>query len=67
MTPPPEGDGRGDGEPDAPPPANAITGPVQVIDTATLKVNGKVVRLFGVEWVRGGQATNSPATSPGAP
>jgi endonuclease YncB( thermonuclease family) len=56
VTPPPEGDGRGDGEPDAPPPANALTGPVQVIDTATLKVNGKVVRLFGVEWVRGGQA-----------
>ena len=26
------------------------------IDTATLRVGGKVVRLFGVEWVRGGQA-----------
>ena len=57
VTPPPEGDGRGDPEPDAPPPpANAITGTVQVIDTATLKVGGKLVRLFGVEWVRGGQA-----------
>ena len=33
-----------------------MTGPVQVVDTATLKVGGKVVRLFGVEWVRGGQA-----------
>jgi endonuclease YncB( thermonuclease family) len=57
VTPPPEGDGRGDAETDAPPPApNAITGPVQVIDTATLKLNGKLVHLFGVEWVRGGQA-----------
>lgn len=56
VTPPPESDGRGDAEPDAPPPANAITGTVQVIDTATLKLGGKVVHLFGVEWVRGGQA-----------
>lgn len=57
VTPPPEGDGRGDPESDAPPPAaNAITGTVQVIDTATLKVGGKLVHLFGVEWVRGGQA-----------
>ncbi len=56
VTPPPEGDGRG-ADSDAPPPApNAITGPVQVIDTATLKLNGKLVHLFGVEWVRGGQA-----------
>lgn len=57
VTPPPEGDGRGEADTDAPPPApNAITGPVQVIDTATLKLNGKLVHLFGVEWVRGGQA-----------
>ncbi|MCJ2014805.1 nuclease [Methylobacterium sp. J-076] len=57
VTPPPEGDGRGDPEADAPPPpANAVTGIVQVIDTATLKVGGKLVHLFGVEWVRGGQA-----------
>ncbi|MCJ2055894.1 nuclease [Methylobacterium sp. J-048] len=55
VTPPPET--GGDPEPDTPPPAaNAITGTAQVIDTATLKVGGKVVRLFGVEWVRGGQA-----------
>ncbi|MGU3339785.1 thermonuclease family protein [Methylobacterium mesophilicum] len=55
VTPPPET--GGDPEPDTPPPAaNAITGTAQVIDTATLKVAGKVVRLFGVEWVRGGQA-----------
>ena len=38
------------------PAANAVTGQVQVIDTATLRLNGKLVRLFGVEWVRGGQA-----------
>jgi len=57
VTPPPEGDGRGEPDTDAPPPApNAITGVVQVIDTATLKLNGKLVHLFGVEWVRGGQA-----------
>lgn len=36
--------------------ANAIVGIPEVIDTATLRVGGKVVRLFGVEWVRGGQA-----------
>lgn len=36
--------------------ADALTGPVEVIDTATLRVAGKLVRLFGVEWVRGGQA-----------
>lgn len=33
-----------------------IGGPAEVIDTATLRVGGKLVRLFGVEWVRGGQA-----------
>ena len=42
---------------EAPRPApNAVTGQAQVIDTATLRLNGKLVRLFGVEWVRGGQA-----------
>lgn len=55
VTPPPET--GGDPEADTlPPPPNAVRGPVQVIDTATLKVGGKVVHLFGVEWVRGGQA-----------
>ena len=43
-------------EPPARPAANAIVGVPEVIDTATLRVAGKVVRLFGVEWVRGGQA-----------
>ncbi len=46
----------GESEPDAPLPPNAVTGQAQVIDTATLKVGGKVVHLFGVDWVRGGQA-----------
>ena len=57
VTPPPES--AGDPEPDAPappPPPNAVTGTVQVIDTATLRIGGRLVRLFGVEWVRGGQA-----------
>ncbi|MCE4223166.1 hypothetical protein HCU64_05340 [Methylobacterium sp. C25] len=35
---------------------NDLAGVPQVIDTATLKVAGKVIHLFGVEWVRGGQA-----------
>lgn len=35
--------------------SNALTGKTEVIDTATLRVGGKLVRLFGVEWVRGGQ------------
>ncbi|KQU34315.1 hypothetical protein ASG63_12785 [Methylobacterium sp. Leaf94] len=42
--------------PPKPASANEIRGPVEVIDTATLRVGGKLVRLFGVEWVRGGQA-----------
>ncbi|WP_342108587.1 nuclease [Methylobacterium sp. SI9] len=54
VTPPPET--AGDPEPDTPLPPNAVAGQAQVIDTATLKVGGKVVHLFGVEWVRGGQA-----------
>ncbi|MEL6061522.1 MULTISPECIES: thermonuclease family protein [unclassified Methylobacterium] len=54
VTPPPET--AGDAEPDTPLPPNAVAGQAQVIDTATLKVGGKVVHLFGVEWVRGGQA-----------
>jgi len=36
--------------------STALSGPAEVIDTATLRVAGKLVRLFGVEWVRGGQA-----------
>ncbi|WP_342150473.1 hypothetical protein [Methylorubrum sp. SB2] len=52
-TPPPETDQRPP-EPRRNP--NAVEGPAEVIDTATLRVGGKLVRLFGVEWVRGGQA-----------
>ncbi|GJD67751.1 hypothetical protein MMMDOFMJ_0667 [Methylobacterium gnaphalii] len=33
-----------------------LAGVPQVIDTATLRVSGMVIHLFGVEWVRGGQA-----------
>lgn len=72
VTPPPET--GGESEPDTPLPPNAVTGQTQVIDTATLKVGGKVVHLFGVEWVRGGQAEelaryigNRPVTCQPAP
>ena len=27
----------------------------EVVDTATLRIDGRVIRLFGVEWARGGQ------------
>ncbi|WP_375410169.1 nuclease [uncultured Methylobacterium sp.] len=40
---------------EAAPQAGEIAGPAEVIDTATLKIGGRVVRLFGVVWVRGGQ------------
>ena len=33
-----------------------MSGVPEVIDTATLRIEGRVVRLFGVEWARGGQA-----------
>jgi len=36
----------------------AIVGVSEVIDTGTLRISGKVVSLFGVQWVRGGQATD---------
>jgi endonuclease YncB( thermonuclease family) len=35
---------------------SALKGVPEVVDTATLRVEGKIVRLFGVEWARGGQA-----------
>ena len=40
---------------DSAPQASDITGPAEVIDTATLKIGGRTLRLFGVVWVRGGQ------------
>ncbi|HEX8664575.1 MAG TPA: hypothetical protein VF744_11150 [Beijerinckiaceae bacterium] len=33
-----------------------LVGLPEVIDTATLRINGRIVRLLGVEWARGGQA-----------
>ena len=60
ATAPPSAPDMSPAPPDESPPkparANEISGPVEVIDTATLRVGGKLVRLFGVEWVRGGQA-----------
>jgi endonuclease YncB( thermonuclease family) len=35
--------------------AGAISGVPEVIDTSTLRLDGKVIRLFGVEWARGAQ------------
>jgi endonuclease YncB( thermonuclease family) len=32
-----------------------LAGVPEVIDTATLRIEGKVVHLFGVEWARGAQ------------
>ncbi|WP_375453276.1 thermonuclease family protein [uncultured Methylobacterium sp.] len=42
--------------PEPPPAPNEVRGRAEVIDTATVRVSGKLMRLFGVEWVRGGQA-----------
>jgi hypothetical protein len=36
-------------------PDGAIRGVPEVIDTATLRLDGKIVHLFGVEWAKGGQ------------
>lgn len=33
-----------------------LRGVPEVVDTVTLRLEGRVVRLFGVEWARGGQA-----------
>jgi endonuclease YncB( thermonuclease family) len=37
-------------------PVGAVSGVPEVVDTSTLRIEGKVVRLFGVEWARGAQA-----------
>lgn len=37
-------------------PAGALSGAPEVVDTSTLRIDGKIVRLFGVEWERGAQA-----------
>ena len=39
----------------AAPARGVLAGVPEVIDTATLRIEGKVVRLFGVEWARGAQ------------
>lgn len=39
----------------ATPARGVLAGVPEVIDTATLRIEGKVVRLFGVEWARGAQ------------
>lgn len=36
--------------------AGPISGVPEILDTGTLRVEGKVIRLFGVEWARGAQA-----------
>ena len=34
----------------------ALVGAPEVIDTSTLRIEGDLIRLFGVEWARGGQS-----------
>ena len=48
------------GSPDAPAPGKpvALVGVPEVIDTATLRIEGKLVRLTGVEWARGAQGAD---------
>jgi endonuclease YncB( thermonuclease family) len=46
----------GPSTPPTPSTPGALTGVPEVVDTGTLRVEGKVVRLFGVEWARGAQA-----------
>jgi len=48
--------GNATGSLPAAPPAGSIAGAPEVIDTVTLRIDGRIVRLFGVEWARGGQA-----------
>jgi hypothetical protein len=37
-------------------PSGAVSGVPEIVDTSTLRIDGRVVRLFGVEWERGAQA-----------
>ncbi|MFL5199260.1 MAG: hypothetical protein ACJ8BE_20440 [Microvirga sp.] len=48
------------GSPDGPPPGKpvALVGVPEVIDTATLRIEGKLVHLAGVEWARGAQSAD---------
>jgi endonuclease YncB( thermonuclease family) len=49
----PEATGTVQGQDPAPAPTGPIRGVAEVLDTATLSVQGKVIRLFGVEWAKG--------------
>jgi endonuclease YncB( thermonuclease family) len=33
-----------------------IEGPAEIIDTTTLRVSGRTIRLYGTEWARGGRS-----------
>jgi endonuclease YncB( thermonuclease family) len=52
----PSSDQSASSESAAAPNPGTVSGVPEVIDTSTLRIDGKVVRLFGVEWARGGQA-----------
>ena len=39
-------------------PSGAVVGVPEIVDTSTLRIDGRVVRLFGVEWERGAQAVD---------
>lgn len=56
LDPAPEDDPEAGPVDDAPRNPNDVAGIPEVIDTATLKLSGKVIHLFGVEWVRGAQS-----------
>ena len=49
----PEATGTVQGPVPSPAAAGPIRGVAEVLDTATLSVQGKVIRLFGVEWAKG--------------
>jgi endonuclease YncB( thermonuclease family) len=49
----PEATGAVQGQDPSPPAGGPLRGVAEVLDTATLSVQGKVIRLFGVEWAKG--------------
>jgi endonuclease YncB( thermonuclease family) len=49
------------------PARGVLAGVPEVIDTATLRIEGKVVRLVGVEWARGAQGEDLKAYIRGRP
>ena len=53
---PPPSPEPGDDEAEVQPLPGEVSGPAEVVDTATLRIGGKLLHLFGVEWVRGGQS-----------